>query len=117
MYLLFGGGQGSTLHSLVSTGFPGHVLPPYIGMGFTQTRVLDVTPPPQECEHSVQLDQDENPPSTTKNEKSSHKYDKGTSSLLTEHVLISITGSVLSSCFIISFPLTTHYNFETQEKL
>lgn len=85
MYLLFGGGQGSTLHSLVSTGLPGHVLPPYIGMGFTQTRVLDVTPPPQECEHSVQLDQDENPPSTTKNEKSSQKYDKGTSSLLTEH--------------------------------
>lgn len=110
MYLLFGGGQGSALHSLVSTGFPGHVLPPYIGMGFIQTRVLDVTPPPQDCEHSVQLDQDENPPSTTKNEKSSQKYNKGTSSLLTEHVLT--TGSVLSS-----FPLTTHYNVETQEKL
>ena len=111
MYLLFGGGQGSTLHSLVSTGFPGHVLPPYIGMGFIQTRVLDVSPPPQDCEHSVQLDQDENPPSTTK------KYNKGTSSLLTEHVLISITGSVLTSYFIICFPLTTYYNFETQEKL
>lgn len=87
MYLLFGGGQGSTLHSLVSTGFPGHVLPPYIGMGFIQTRVLDVSPPPQDCEHSVQLDQDENPPSTTKNEKSSQRYNKGTTALLTKHVL------------------------------
>lgn len=66
LYLLFGLGQGCTLHSLVSTGNPGHVLPPYIGMGLIQDRVLDVTPPPQDCEHSVQLAQGVNPPFTSK---------------------------------------------------
>ena len=76
MCLLFGGGQGSTLHSLVSTGFPGHVLPPYIGMGSTQTRVRDVIPPPQDCEHSVQLDQGVNPPSTMKNKNNSLLNDR-----------------------------------------
>ena len=64
LYSLFGSGQGSALHSLVSTGFSEQDLPPYIGMGFVQLRVLDVTPPPQDSEHSVQFVHEVKPPFT-----------------------------------------------------
>ena len=70
LYSLFGSGQGSALHSLVSTGFSEQDLPPYIGMGFVQLRVLDVTPPPQDSEHSVQFVHEVKPPFTIMDTKS-----------------------------------------------
>ena len=70
LYSLFGSGQGSALHSLVSTGFSEQDLPPYIGMGFVQLRVLDVTPPPQDSEHSVQFVHEVKPPFTIMDIKS-----------------------------------------------
>ena len=70
LYSLFGSGQGSALHSLVSTGFSEQDLPPYIGMGFVQLRVLDVIPPPQDSEHSVQFVHEVKPPFTIMDMKS-----------------------------------------------
>lgn len=67
-HLLLGFGQGSELHSLISTGFPSHDFPPYSGMGLVQVRDLDEIPPPQLDVHSVQLLQGVKPPFTGKNE-------------------------------------------------
>lgn len=67
--LLFGGGQSCALHSFVSTGLSAHNAPPNMGIGLVHVRVLELTPPPQDAEHSVQLLQGVKPPFTMKGKR------------------------------------------------
>ena len=57
-------GQGSILHGLVWTLFPGHFSPPDDGGGLVQVRVLVCSLPPHETGHSLQSSHSDQLPST-----------------------------------------------------
>ena len=61
-------GQGFKLHARLLTFVPWHFLPPYLGAGLSQYRLLYCFPFPQVLVHVPQLPQLDHPPST-KNRK------------------------------------------------
>ena len=57
-------GQGSVLHSIVSSVSPSHSFPPWAGTGLVHDLVRLLEPPPHKAEHLLYSDHSVNPPFT-----------------------------------------------------